>query len=63
MVNTTLDLAVLDCGTVIPILDYYDHSGDMVPVDKGEATQAVAGDDENGYYCIQLSDFESRVLH
>jgi len=63
MVNTALDLAVLDCGTVIPILDYYDHSGDMVPVEKDEATQVVAGNDENGYYCIQLADFGPRVLH
>lgn len=62
-VNTSKDFAVLDDGTEIPILSYYDHSASEEPVDRDEATQAVAGTDETGYYCIQLAGFEPVTLH
>ena len=62
-INTNCDIAILDDGSEIPILGYYDHSGELEQVDKSLASQAIAGNDEVGYYCICLWDFYPVTIH
>ena len=62
-INAKHGMVLLSDGSVLPVLEYYDHSGSCEAVDPEDATQMVAGNDTYGYWCVVVAEFKTVEIH
>lgn len=53
--------AILSTGEVVPIIAWFDILGNIC--EAGEAVTCAAGADGVGWWSIDLSEFEPKVIH
>jgi hypothetical protein len=60
-INRARGIAMLECGCYVPVIEWFSKEGK--DCDPDDAIVCVAGDDEHGWFTVDLVAFEIVTVH